>query len=118
MGSVERRKYKRMGLDIKLYMTRVDESSAPGIDVEILDISRAGIGFVCNSEITNGAIYKADIRIWTGDTITAFINVVRVSHDERGNVYGGIFIGMPESDWVRICVYEDFQEYSEIPQDE
>ncbi len=117
MGNVERRRFKRMGLDINLYMTRVDEANAPGIPIEILDISRAGIGFISKSEITNGAIYKADIRIWTGDTITAFINVVRVSHDERGTVYGGIFVGMPESDWVRICVYEEFQDHEEKMKD-
>ena len=113
MANVERRRFKRMGLDVKLYMTRVDEANAPGISVDVLDVSRAGIGFICSEEITNGAVYKADIRIWTGDTITAFINVVRVNHDERGTVYGGIFIGMPESDWVRICVYEEFQDHME-----
>ena len=45
--------------------------------------------------------------------IPAFINVVRVSHEVGGNIYGGIFIGMPESDWCRIGVYETYQEYDE-----
>ncbi|XME04150.1 PilZ domain-containing protein [Lachnospiraceae bacterium C1.1] len=107
----ERRKTKRMDLDIRVEMTRADGENAKLIPVEILDISRAGIGFFCQEELVNGAIYRADIRIWTGDTISAFINLVRVSKQENGNIYGGVFIGMPESDWCRIGVYETYREY-------
>ncbi len=110
---LNRRKYRRHTLSVKLYMTRVDDDSGLGIPVEVLDISRAGVGFICEQELTNGAIYRANIKIWTGDVIPAFINVVRVSHAVGGNIYGGVFIGMPESDSCRIEVYETYLEYNE-----
>ncbi len=110
---INRRKYKRHTLSVKLYMTRVDDVNGTGIPVEVLDISTAGVGFISQQELENGTIYKANIKIWTGDVIPAFINVVRVSHQEGGNIYGGVFIGMPESDSCRIAVYETYQDYSD-----
>ncbi len=106
--NINRRKYQRHTLSIKLFMTRVDDESGMGIPIEVLDMSKSGIGFICEQELTNGAIYKANIKIWTGAVIPAFINVVRVSHEVGGNIYGGIFIGMPESDACRIGVYESY----------
>ncbi len=115
MGELDlnRRKFKRHTLSVKLFMTRVDDDTGLGIPVEVLDISRAGVGFICEQELTNGAIYRANIKIWTGDVIPAFINVVRVSHEIGGNIYGGVFIGMPESDSCRIEVYETYLAYNE-----
>lgn len=110
--NINRRKYQRHTLSIKLFMTRVDDDTGLGIPIEVLDMSKSGIGFICEQELTNGAIYKANIKIWTGAVIPAFINVVRVSHEVGGNIYGGIFIGMPESDSCRIGVYESYLEYS------
>lgn len=109
----DKRRYKRHTLSVKLFMTRVDDESGMGIPVEVLDISTAGVGFICEQELMNGVIYKANIKIWTGDVIPAFINVVRVSHTEEGNVYGGVFIGMPEADSCRIAVYETYQDYTD-----
>lgn len=108
--SINRRRYKRHTLSVKLFMTRVDDESKTGIPIEVLDLSKAGIGFICEQELDNGVIYRADIKIWTGAVIPAFINVVRVSHEEGGNIYGGVFIGMPESDACRIGVYETYLE--------
>ncbi len=45
--------------------------------------------------------------------IPAFINVVRVSHEVGGNIYGGVFIGMPENDSCRIAVYETYQDFND-----
>ncbi len=45
MGDIDlnRRKYKRHTLSVKLFMTRVDDESGLGIPVEVLDISKAGV---------------------------------------------------------------------------
>ncbi|MCR5488316.1 MAG: PilZ domain-containing protein [Lachnospiraceae bacterium] len=111
MAIVERRRDARYDLAIKIKMSRLDQPNAESIDVEVLDVSRTGIGFLCNQELENGAVYQTEIRIWTGDVIHAFVELVRVSKQENGIIYGGIFIGMPESDWCRIVVYETYQEY-------
>ncbi|MCR5748200.1 MAG: PilZ domain-containing protein [Lachnospiraceae bacterium] len=109
MASEERRKNFRYSLSVKVYMTKVSDENDK-IPVEVLDVSRTGIGFYSAKELENGTVYQADITIWTGDTIHAFIEIVRVQQKEEGAVYGGIFIGMPEADWSRIRVYESYKE--------
>ncbi len=116
MAIVERRKEPRYDLAVKITMSRLDKQNDERIQVEVLDISRTGIGFLSGQELENGAVYQAEIKIWTGDTIKAFIEVVRVSRQEGGTIYGGIFIGMPESDWCRIVVYETYQEFDHSEQ--
>ncbi|MBO6146458.1 MAG: PilZ domain-containing protein [Lachnospiraceae bacterium] len=109
MASDERRKNLRHSLSIMVYMTKVEDDGEK-IPVEVLDVSRTGIGFYSPKELENGTVYQADITIWTGDRIHAFIEIVRVQQKEEGAIYGGIFVGMPESDWSRIRVYETYQE--------
>ena len=109
MGNEERRKNLRHSLSIMVYMPKVADNSEK-IPVEVLDVSRTGIGFYSPKELENGTVYQADIKIWTGDTIHAFIEIVRVQQKDEGAVYGGIFIGMPEADWSRIRVYETYQD--------
>ena len=106
MADMDRRKDKRHDLSVTVTLSKVGENEK--IPVEVLDVSRTGIGIY--RELDNGAVYQADLTIWTGDTIHAFINLVRVQQREEGSVYGGIFIGMPESDWSRIRVYETYVE--------
>lgn len=113
MASVERRKERRNDLSIRIKINRLDKADKSAIEVDVLDVSKAGIGFICDEELESGAIYEADIHIWTGDTIHAFIEIVRVSSQEGGGIYGGIFVGMPESDWSRIRVYETYQDYGD-----
>lgn len=113
MEQNERRKEKRNDLSVKLFMNRLDSKLSKAIPIEVLDLSKAGIGFICSEELEKGSVYEADITIWTGDTIHAFIEIVRVSPQEGGNIFGGIFVGMPEADWCRIRVYETYQEFDE-----
>ncbi len=113
MASWERRKEQRNDLSLRININRLDQKEKSQITVDVLDVSKAGIGFISDVELESGAIYEADITIWTGDTIHAFIEIVRVSAQQGGGIYGGIFVGMPESDWSRIRVYETYQEYGD-----
>lgn len=113
MAEVERRKEKRTDLSVKLFMNRLDTKDKEAVPIEVLDLSKAGIGFICEKVLEKGAVYEADVTIWTGDTIHAFIEIVRVSPQQGGNIYGGIFVGMPESDWCRIRVFETYQDFDE-----
>ncbi len=116
--NLDRRKHKRFPLNIKLEMVSLSNDAGAKIPVELLDISKAGVGFFCEKELVNGSIYKAEIKLWTGDILDAFINIIRVERRENGNIYGGIFIAMPEIDSSRIEVYQTYKEYKEIPQEE
>ena len=116
--NLDRRKHKRYPLNIRLEMVSLSNDAGAKIPVELLDISKAGVGFFCEKELVNGSIYKAEIKLWTGDILDAFINIIRVERRENGNVYGGIFIAMPEIDSSRIEVYQTYKEYKEIPQEQ
>lgn len=102
----ERRKAKRIELDAKLFVKRLDEGEADVIHVTVFDVSTAGIGFECNTALSIGAVYDADLVLWTKDTIHAFIEIVRIEKVDSGFKYGGLFIGMPEMDLKRIEIYD------------
>lgn len=109
----ERRRAKRLDLQGVIILNRVDPDVTQKVSIEVIDISSSGIGFICDEQLDMGTVYEADLKIWTGDTIHAFIEIVRVSEEVGGGIFGGLFIGMPESDWCRIRVYETYQEYQE-----
>lgn len=108
----ERRKAKRMDLQAKLLLKKLDGTSTE-VEIEILDVSQSGIGFICDTKLNIGEMYDTDLKIWTGDIIHAIIEIVRKNGDDDSAIYGGHFVGMPEADWCRIRVYETYQEYSE-----
>ena len=108
----ERRKAKRLDLKADIIMNRLDSSETKMVEIEVLDISKTGMGFICVEALDMGAVYETDITIWTGDTIHAFVEIVRIQKMEGGSIYGGSFVGMPESDWCRIRVYETYQEFA------
>ena len=108
----EKRRAKRMDLQANLLLREIGQSASKGVvRIDVLDLSQTGIGFICDSELNIGTTYEADIIIWTGDIIHAFIEIVRKSGEHGGFIYGGVFIGMPESDWCRIRVYETYKDY-------
>lgn len=108
----ERRKAKRLDLTASIIMKRLDSGAVESVNIEVLDVSRTGIGFICDKPLQIGAKYESNLKIWTGDTIHAFIEVARINEMEGGSIYGGFFVGMPESDWCRILVYETYQDFA------
>lgn len=105
----ERRKNKRIELDAKLMVKRLDDNSEEEVIIEVFDISKTGIGFNCRKALTIGAVYEAYLTLWTKEVIHSFIEIVRIEKKENTFVYGGIFIGMPEMDIKRIEIYETFE---------
>lgn len=107
----ERRNAKRMDLQGNIVLKSLDGTSK-AVKIDILDVSQTGIGFVCDENLKLHEMYDADLKIWTGDTIHVFIEIIRRNgNEDEPSIYGGQFVGMPEADWCRIRVYENFQEY-------
>ncbi len=110
----ERRKSKRIELEAKLIIKRLDVSpTTEEISIDIIDVSKTGIGFSCNKPLEIGAVYEAHLTIWTKEVIHAFIEIVRIIKEADTFNYGGIFIGMPEMDAARIMVYDTVQSATE-----
>jgi hypothetical protein len=102
---VERRNSKRTDLKSKLIAKRLDSDGQREIGVDVQNVSKTGIGFDSDELLDMGAVYEAYLTIWTKEVIHAFIEIVRIEKKDDGYDYGGLFIGMPESDLQRIEVY-------------
>lgn len=103
----ERRKNKRMELESRIKIKRLDKpEECEEVGIEIADVSKTGVGFLCNAALTIGAVYETYMTIWTKEVIHAFIEIVRIEKKDDTFEYGGIFVGMPEMDARRIEVYE------------
>ena len=106
----ERRRAKRTDLSVKLILKRLDDGKNQTIAVDIHDVSKSGMGFYCPEPLTIGAMYEADLKIWTGDIIHAFMCITRIEVAGNTFSYGAIFVGMAELDASRIEVYQTFSE--------
>ena len=81
----EKRKNKRLDLDVNVQLERLDEDGVTTlkfVHVDVTDISKSGIGFDCKKKLE-----KPD-----------------------GFHYGGVFIGMTDTDALKIDIYQIFNE--------
>lgn len=102
----ERRKNNRIKLTSSLFIKRLDRDTQEKVEIEILDVSKSGVGFSCSKPLEIGAVYESHLRIWTQEVLHAFLEIVRIEKKEDGFAYGAIFIGMPEMEASRIQLYD------------
>ncbi len=107
----ERRKTKRLTLESSLVMKRLDGAGEEEVCINVIDISKRGIGFTCEEPLQIGAVYESRLTIWTKEMISAFVEIVRIEMAEDTFIYGGIFVGMPEIDACRIAIYDVVHTY-------
>ena len=111
----EKRKNKRLDIDVKVEIERIDEANITTVkymEVEVTNISKTGLAFrVPDVEFEVGACFDARIQIWTKETIDTIFKVVRVTKLEN-NVYeyGCIFVGMTDTDALKIEIYQLFND--------
>ena len=106
----ERRKSKRTELQSKLIIKRLDSDEQKEATIDIIDVSKSGVGFTCKEALNIGAVYESYLTIWTQEVLHAFLQIVRIELQGDEYSYGAIFIGMPEMDLSRIAVYETVEE--------
>ena len=107
----ERRKNTRTDMESKLLLKRLDQQEEGEITIDVLDLSKTGVGFMCDKPLMIGAVYESYMTIWTKEVIHAFIEVVRIEKvDEGAFKCGGLFVGMPDLDSQRIELYQKFNE--------
>lgn len=104
----EKRKSKRFVLDATLAMERIDGTKNRLVPITVADVSATGIGFTCNEILEMHSVYKVTLKIWTGDVIDAFINILRFDNSGDEYLYGAEFIGMPEKDMAKFNIHELF----------
>lgn len=109
---IEKRSSMRMDLSATLLMKNMNDGPAKEEEViiEVLDVSKTGVGFVCDVPLSIGAVYETFLKIWTDEVIHAFLKVVRIEQTkEERYICGTIFIGLPEMNAKRIEVYDLLQ---------
>lgn len=110
----EKRRHKRLELDVSIQLERLDEegiTTLKYIHVEVTDISRSGLGFKAKKPLEIGSYYDTKIQIWTKEVVDAVIEIVRVEELEDGTYkYGCVFIGMTDTDSLKIDIYQIFND--------
>lgn len=109
----ERRRSKRLDLDVSIQLERLDAdgiTTLKFIHVNVVDVSKTGIGFVSSQKLEAGTYYDTKLQIWTKEIIDAVIEIVRLEEVEGGYRYGASFIGMTETDALKIEIYQLFSE--------
>lgn len=109
----EKRRHKRLDLDVSVQLERLDENGITTlkyVHVEVTDISRSGIGFKAAKKLEVGTYYDTKIQIWTREVVDAVIEIVRMEEVEDGYKYGAVFIGMTDTDALKIDIYQIFND--------
>lgn len=110
----EKRKHKRLDLEVRIELERLDQddiTTLKYVNVDVTDISRSGIGFMATKELEIDTYYDAKIQIWTKEVVDAVVQIVRRQELPDGTYkYGGSFIGMTDTDALKIDIYQIFND--------
>lgn len=69
----ERRRNKRTKLHSRLMIKRLDDNGNKEVLIDINDVSKTGVGFICSEVLAIGNVYESYLTIWTKEVIHAFI---------------------------------------------
>ena len=105
----ERRKNKRTELPTNVIIKKMVGNSKE-VEIEVIDLSKSGLGFVCKEKLEIGEVYESFLTIWTKEVIHAFLQIVRIEMQGDCFIYGASFVGLPEMDASRIEVYQTVNE--------
>lgn len=106
----DRRKSRRTELRSKIVIKRLDSRESQEVTIDIIDVSKTGVGFVCTEPLAIGNVYESFLTIWTQEVLHAFLRIVRIEMIDGAFHYGAVFIGMPEMDAARIEVYQTVED--------
>ena len=109
----EKRKHKRLDLYVDVQLERLDEEGVTTlkyVQVDVTDISRSGIGFNAKAKLNIGTYYNTKIQIWTKEVVDTVIEIVRCEETAGGYHYGAGFIGMTDTDALKIDIYQIFND--------
>lgn len=107
----ERRRAKRMPVTLALSITdlykqdniQVSNLNAP---IEVVDISKTGIGFKSESVLPEGYYFNANINLGNKDTLHCVVKIIRSQRiEERLSMYGCEFVGMAD---ILSYIFEDY----------
>lgn len=104
----EKRRAKRIPLEANLAMNRIDGGKSEMVPIQIIDVSKSGMGFECARDLEINSVYEIELVLWTKEKINTFINIIRRDTKGAKTVYGATFVGLTENDSCKIDIYDMF----------
>lgn len=98
----ERRRAKRMPISLTLEVSdlyKQDNVKIPNINapIEVINISKLGIGFKTESKLPIGYYFNANINLGGRETLHCVVKIIRSQPaDDKYTIYGCEFVGMAE----------------------
>lgn len=110
MGN-ERRKAKRIDIDVTIQLKSVTPSDAASdepssVEVNVTDISTTGMAFRSDFQFKLGTYYDATITLENKETIQTIIEVLRAEKNDDSILYGCCFVGITQEEQFKISVYQ------------
>lgn len=96
----DRRRAKRMPITMSLEILNLYKQDNVMVSnlhepIEVIDISKTGMGFISKSILPIGYYFNANINMGSEDTLHCVIEIIRSQPAEDGNtIYGCEFVGM------------------------
>lgn len=104
---LERRKAKRMELISTITVKPLNDNDVPSqVVIDVIDVSKTGVGFSSKDLLHIGTVYEAHLTIWTKQTIHCFLEIIRIEKTNDGYIYGATFVGMTGMESSRIDIYD------------
>ena len=120
-NNTEKRWAKRMSINAKIKLQTIKNNKAVAfelnkndIEVEVLNISKGGMGFKTAEYLPLNSYYEAKVVLWTRESFVSIIEIVRMENDgtDEKNTYGCKFVGLSPADQFKIDVYQIVTETS------
>ncbi len=98
--TTERRKYKRLPIDLQLEVDEVFKQDNIVIkdlnaSISVFDISRNGIGFISDASLPLGYYFRGHINMGDGEFFNVVIQIVHAHIGENNKkIYGAEFVGL------------------------
>lgn len=97
----DRRKSKRLPIKLNLTITSLfkqDNLKISGLneDIEVINISKSGIGFKCKQELPTDYYFDANIELTGGKHFFCVLRIVRIEKQEEDYYVGCEFVGLAD----------------------
>lgn len=98
---MERRKFRRFPFKITLKIEELYKQDNEKIEdlngiFQVVDLSRAGVGFLCNHDLPLDYYFNAKITIDDDKHFYSVVKIIRKSEDEDQFHYGCEFVGLAD----------------------
>lgn len=108
----ERRKYKRLPLKLELTISSLfkqDYKLIPDINthIEVIDISKSGLGFTCDHELPLGYYFDAKVQLSEDNYFFAVLKIIRIVKKDDKFFVGCEFVGLADILSNRVDKYDE-----------